>query len=126
MRSTLLIAIMACLTGCGLIAHGTSQKILCTTTPAGALVKMADGAACKTPCSVTLSRKKDGILTIEREGYETTTLPVHSVLTKSSAANVLLPAGLVCWGIDVASGGAYQLVPERINITLKPSGTTEP
>jgi hypothetical protein len=126
MRYSLLIAIMACLTGCGLIAHGTSQRILCTTTPAGALVKMADGAACKTPCSVTLSRKKDGILTIEREGYETTILPVHSVLSKSSAGEILLPGGLVCWGIDVASGGAYRLVPEHVDVTLKPAGTTGP
>ncbi len=126
MRALLLVGIMLCFTGCGVIAHGTSQKILCTTTPAGALVKMADGTACTTPCSVTLKRKQDDVLTIERKGYETMTLPVHSVLSKSSAGNILLPGGLVCWGIDVASGGAYKLVPEHIDIELKPAGEEEP
>ncbi len=121
MALSLLLVILACLTGCGVLTHGISQTILCTTTPAGASVKMADGTTCTTPCSVTLKRKKDDTMTIERDGYETMTLPVHSVLSKSSAGDILLPAGLVCWGIDVASGGAYQLVPEHVDIELKPA-----
>jgi hypothetical protein len=112
--------------GCGMIAHGTSQSIVCTTTPAGAVVKSADGTTCSTPCTFTLKRKKDDVLTIEAEGYETATLSVHSILAASSAANVLLPGGLVCWGIDVVSGGGYRLVPDRVDVNLKPVEEQEP
>jgi hypothetical protein len=116
----LLVAVLA-MAGCGTIAHGTSQNIACTTTPAGATVKSSDGTTCTTPCTFTLKRKKDEHLTIEREGYETATFSVHSILSASSAAaNVLLAGGLVCWGIDIASGGGYRLVPDQVDVELKP------
>jgi len=115
----LLVAVLA-IAGCGTIAHGTSQEIACTSTPAGATVKSSDGTTCTTPCTFTLKRKKDERLTIEREGYETATFSVRSILAASSAANVLLPGGLVCWGIDIASGGGYRLVPDRVDVELKP------
>ena len=106
--------------GCGVLVHGTSQKILCTTSPPGALVKSAGGYECKTPCAVTLKRKNDVTLTIEREGYETATLSVRSVLSASSTANVLLPGGFVWWGIDIVSGAGYRLVPDHVDVKLKP------
>lgn len=120
-----LVAFLA-VAGCGTIIHGTSQNIACTTTPAGATVTAADGTTCTTPCTFTLKRKKDELLTIEREGYETATLSVRSVLSASSAANVLLPGGFVCWGIDVASGAGYRLVPDRVDVELKPVDENEP
>jgi hypothetical protein len=106
--------------GCGIITHGTSQSIVCTTMPAGAVIKSADGTTCTTPCTFTLKRKKDDLLTIGREGYETATLSVRSVLSASSAVNVLLPGGFVLWGIDIVSGAGYRLVPDRIDVKLKP------
>jgi hypothetical protein len=119
----LLFFALLAVAGCGMVIHGTSQSIVCTTTPAGAVVRSVDGTTCSTPCTVILKRKKDDLLTIEREGYETATLSVRSVLSISSAANVLLPGGLICWGIDVVSGGGYRLVPNRVDVRLKPAGT---
>ena len=121
MKILLLIFALLLLTGCGAISHGTSQNISCATIPAGASVRSSDGSTCSTPCTVSLKRKKDDVLTIEKEGYETVTLPVRSALSKASAGNILLPGGLVCWGVDVISGGGYHLVPEGVAITLKPS-----
>ncbi len=121
MKIALLIAMLAGLVGCGLLAHGTKQKILCSTVPEGALVEMSNGAACITPCTVTLSRKKDDTLTIQRDGYETTTLSVRSVLSGTTAGNILMPAGIVCWGIDMASGGAFKLEPDKVNVILTPA-----
>ena len=120
MKALLLVLALLMLVGCGAISHGTSQSISCVTTPAGALVRSADGTTCSTPCTVSLKRKKDDVLTIERDGYETVALPVRSSLSGASAGNILLPGGLICWGVDVVSGGGYHLVPERIDVTLKP------
>ena len=122
----LLLVILVAIAGCGMIAHGTSQNIVCITSPAGAVIRSADGTTCTTPCTFTLKRKKDDLLTIEREGYETVTLSVHSALSASSAANVLLPGGFVCWGIDIVSGGGYRLAPDRVDVNLKPVEEGEP
>ncbi len=124
-RLFLLLALLA-IAGCGTITHGTSQHIACTTSPAGAVVRSSDGTTCTTPCTFTLKRKKDDLLTIEREGYETVALPLHSALSATSAANVLLPGGLVCWGIDIVSGGGYRLAPDRVDVTLRPIEEEEP
>ncbi len=121
MRRLLVLIMLAALAGCGVIAHGRSQQVTFTTVPAGALVRLEDsGGQCTTPCSVTLSRKKDETLVIERDGYEKVTFSLKSVMLKSSVANMLLPGGLVCWGIDLVSGGAYRIVPERVELELKP------
>ncbi len=120
MKALLSISLLLALAGCGVLSHGTSQGINCTTIPAAALVRSADGTTCSTPCTVSLKRKKDDVLTIERDGYETVTLPVHSVLSGASAGNILLPGGLICWGVDVVSGGGYNLVPAQVAVTLQP------
>jgi hypothetical protein len=76
------------------MSHGTSQNISCATIPAGALVRSADGTACSTPCTVTLKRKKDDVLTIEREGYETVTLcPFAQPYQKPQQEAFCCPAG---------------------------------
>ncbi len=106
-------------TACGTMTHGTSQDISCVSHPAGAVVRTADGKTCTTPCSLTLNRKHEEILTIEKEGYEPETLPVHSSLSKGSAGQILLPGGLMYWAIDLASGGAFRLAPESVDIELK-------
>ena len=120
MKALILILTVLGAAGCGLIAHGTSQRITCNTTPAGALITTAEGTTCNTPCTFNLKRNKDETLTIERDGYETETLSLHSGLSARSAADVLLPGGLVCFGIDVVSGAGYQLTPERVDVNLKP------
>ena len=60
----LLLVILVAIAGCGMIAHGTSQNIVCITSPAGTVVRSADGTTCTTPCTLTLKRKKDDLLTI--------------------------------------------------------------
>ena len=121
LRLSLLLLLLSALAGCGTLIHGTSQNVICISSPAGALVRTADGTTCTTPCTVKLKRTKENFLTMEREGYEPVILPVHSSLSKTSVGEVLLPGGLVCWGIDLASGAAYHLHPERVDVSLKPS-----
>ena len=121
MKVLLLLSALATLAACGMITHGTSQTITCATSPAGALVRAADGTECTTPCELTLKRKKDDLLTIEKEGYETVNLPVRSVVSGATAGNILMPGGLICWAIDHVSGAEDRLVPERVNIDLKPA-----
>jgi hypothetical protein len=119
-RILLSISVLLALTACGVLSHGTSQELSCVTAPEGALVRSANGATCSTPCTVSLKRKHDDVLTIEKEGYETVALPVRSAISRASVGSILLPGGLIYWGVDLVSGGGYHLVPERVAITLKP------
>jgi len=120
MRLLLLLLALLALTACSTLVHGTKQDVVCISSPAGAKVRTSDGASCTTPCTIKLKRAKDEFLSIEREGYEPMIFPVHSTLSKASAGEVLLPGGLVCWGIDLASGAAYRLSPDRVDVNLQP------
>jgi len=120
MRLLFLLLVLFTLTACGTLVHGTKQDVACISSPAGAKVTTSDGTSCMTPCTIRLKRAKDEFLTIEREGYEPMVFAVHSTLTKASAGEVLLPGGLVCWGIDLASGAAFRLSPERVDVNLQP------
>lgn len=68
---------------------------------------------------MTLTRKKDNTLTIEKEGYETNTVTIRSVLSGAVAGNIIA-GGLIGWGVDAASGGQKRLVPETVDVTLRP------
>ncbi len=118
MKTVFVMVALLTMAACGTITHGTSQRIACATNPAGARVITSGGKECTTPCALTLKREKDDLLTIQKEGYETVTLQVRSVASAATAANVLMPGGLLCWGIDHLSGGASRLVPEQVNIAL--------
>ena len=120
MKVLLLLLALAASTACGMITHGTSQNIACVTSPAGARVITADGTECTTPCALTLKRKRDDLLTIEKEGYETVNLPVRSVVSGATAGNILMPGAVICWAIDHVSGAEDRLVPEHVDVALKP------
>ena len=120
MRLSFLLLVLFALAACSTLVHGTKQDVACISSPAGAKVTTSDGTSCTTPCTIRLKRAKDQFLTIEREGYEPAIFAVHSTLLKASAGEVLLPGGLVCWGIDLASGAAYRLSPDRVDVNLQP------
>lgn len=107
--------------GCATIVHGTTQKIPVSSDPSGANLTIA-GQTTKhtTPCEVELSRKSDHILKIEKDGCQSSTVEIRHVVSGAVAGNILA-GGLIGWGVDASSGGQYRLVPETVNVTLKPS-----
>jgi hypothetical protein len=42
------------------------------------------------------------------------------VLIAIRRSDVGLTGGVVCWALDVVSGGGYRLVPEHVDVALKP------
>jgi len=117
----MLLAVLLILSGCASIINGTTQEVSISTTPQGATVKTTDNAACITPCKLELARKQDHILNINKKGYEETNLTLQHVISGAVAGNIIL-GGLIGWGIDAASGAQYRLVPETVNVDLKPFG----
>ncbi len=110
------------LNGCATIVHGTKQSIPIATEPSGAQI-VVDGTERHTsPMNVILSRKHDHMVEISKEGYQTETIQVKSVLSGAVAGNIIA-GGVIGWGIDAASGGQWRLVPESINLRLRPEVT---
>lgn len=105
--------------GCATIMKGTTQKISVSSHPSGANV-LADGSPCGiTPCSVELKRKDDHVIIVRKEGYEDGVVQVSKVMGGMIIGNLLF-GGILGAGVDAASGSMWNLVPEKINVTLVP------
>lgn len=106
--------------GCATCVHGTTQKITVNTEPKGANVTVVGQKTQYTsPCEIELKRKSAHTLRIEKEKYEPMTVEIAHVLSGAVAGNILA-GGLIGWGVDAATGSQYRLMPETVNVTLKP------
>ncbi|MBU1247282.1 MAG: PEGA domain-containing protein [Proteobacteria bacterium] len=127
------IAALACLlllTACG----PPKQTIPISTNPLGALV-YADGVkACTTPCSISLAKTSEHLLTVVKDGYDQVDLTVTRQFRpdkpiRDAAIGAILTgdpkvaAGKVAKEVDEQekSGEAYVLEPSIITITLTPT-----
>ncbi len=108
-----------CLSSCATIINGTRQKIVVTSTPAGAVV--TDGVNCWiTPTEVILKRRDEHRLFIWKPGYNVACVQLKHSVSPVIIGNMLLPGGFLGVAIDLADGAEFNLVPERIDVTLQP------
>jgi hypothetical protein len=110
------------LNGCATIIHGTTQDIGVSTDPSGAEVLVDGQERYKSPTKITMKRKDDHMVEVSLEGFQKETINIKSVVSGAVAGNILA-GGLIGWGIDAASGGQYRLVPENIDVRLRPIAT---
>lgn len=69
MRSIVLFCVVV-LPGCGTITRGTTDQIQILSDPSDAKARTSLGHSCRTPCSLTVSRKDEFIVKFEKEGYQ--------------------------------------------------------
>ncbi len=107
--------------GCATIVNGTTQKVSVSSDPPGAQLVVDGESTYTTPATVELSRKRDHLLTISKDGYHTEQIAVQKVISGAVAGNIIA-GGLVGWGVDAISGAQYKLVPKTVAVTLRPIG----
>ena len=105
--------------GCATITQGSTQQITVSSTPAGAEIVVNGFQRLKTPAVIELSRKESHQLQISLEGYHREDVEIVKVSNGMVAGNILA-GGLVGLAVDYSSGAAYRLVPEVVQITLRP------
>lgn len=123
------VAVMAAVlsTGCATVTRGTKDVLVVESTPSGAKVTV-DGQVGRTPTSFKLSRKFEGPVLIEKEGYEPVNVQVHSSPSGAGGAGMagnVLVGGLIGAGIDAGFGSTNDLSPNPINVTLVLRGTAQ-
>ena len=70
-----------------------------------------------TPTNLTLKRKDEYLLTIKKEGYKESTLKIKHETSSWIIGNIIF-GGIIGCGIDFINGGAYDLSPERLDVSL--------
>jgi hypothetical protein len=110
-------------TGCASITRGTKDTLVVESDPAGADVKLSNGLSGKTPTSFKLPRKRDVVVTISKEGYETLSVNVTSQVSGGGAAGMagnVIFGGLIGAAVDAGSGAMNDLKPNPVKVTLNP------
>lgn len=109
--------------GCATITRGSSEAFVIETDPAGAEAARSNGLQCTTPCSLTVKRRGDFTVTIEKDGYETVQATVTSSIDNAGSAgmagNVLL-GGIIGAGVDAGTGAMHSHKPNPLVVRLEP------
>lgn len=106
--------------GCATILNGTSQKVMVTSNPTGAVVEVDGKYSRETPVKLRLERKRDHVLVITKEGYEKQAVNLTHVLSASVCGNILL-GGVLGWVFDIFAGTQYKLIPNKVHVEMKGS-----
>ncbi|MBD3165386.1 hypothetical protein GF324_02195 [bacterium] len=107
----LCMGVAVVLIGCGTIVHGTRQTLIVETEPDSVTVKVRGITTGHSPLVLNLDRQTDVNLTLERNGYETVTIPLKATVSPWVGGNVF--NGLILgFFVDFSSGGAFELKPE--------------
>jgi len=120
MKKNIVYFFMLILTGCASLMNGESVIVPIYTTPAGATLKV-NGNVYTTPVKVALPRGEgDYTLNIEKEGYQTINVHLSESLDAWLWGNIIFGiAGGIGVVIDLISGDAYDLDPERLDLYLQ-------
>lgn len=111
--------------GCATIVKGTTQQIPITSDPLAADIVVDGNLVGQTPTSVSLKRKNDHLLTIQKTGYQPKAVAVVRNVGGAVWGNIIA-GGLIGWGVDAVSGAQYNLVPVTVSVKLEPQGAAVP
>ena len=111
--------------GCATIVKGTTQQIPITSDPLAADIVVDGNLVGQTPTSVSLKRKNDHLLTIQKTGYQPKAVAVVRNVGGAVWGNIVA-GGLIGWGVDAVSGAQFNLVPVTVSVKLEPQGAAVP
>lgn len=117
--------------GSGHASHSGDQTVLFDALPEGTTVRVVPGPAegLPTPFALRLSTRRDYRACFEKPGYESRCVEIQSKLTLAGKRNLdSSPQPVSAPGLlfDAATGRGYELVPDRVSVTLVPVPVTAP
>lgn len=127
LQALLSLSLFFVLSGCATIMHGTTQDIEIRTDPSNADILVDGGQHFTSPALVTMKRKDDHSVEISRQGYQKEKVEIKGDMSLAVVGDILA-GGVIGYGIDAATGAQRRLVPEVVDVRLRPStgvGTKE-
>ena len=110
------------LSACATITRGTKDTFVINTNPSGATAITSHGYTCTTPCSLSLPRKENFVVTVKKDGYcdaqGSVTPRTVGAGSAGMAGNVLL-GGIIGIGTDAITGATKDLVPNPLEFILE-------
>lgn len=108
--------------GCGTLIAPGPDLVPVSSDPSGAVVRLDDREAGRTPCIVAVPRNSEGVFTFDLAGFEIARVDRDKVPNGAALFNVLggyltLP---VFFAIDFFSGNLGKYSTEELRVTLKP------
>lgn len=121
-RRSLVLALGLLAGGCATLTAGPTEQFRVDSTPEGASVSSTTGWTCITPCSVSIARRGDFVVTVRKEGFLTRTVWVDSVRApaRRPRSGVQVNTGMVGGVTDWLSGANYEHRPNPLQVTLEP------
>ncbi len=113
----ILVICMRMAVSCATIIHGSTQDIDVRSNPDEAEVWVDGARLGKTPTRLTLKRKTSYMIKIVKEGYKDTEIKIDNSSSAWLIGNIIF-GGIIGCGVDLISGGAYDLKPESLDINL--------
>ncbi len=108
------------LSGCATVLNGTSQDLEFKSDPDGAIIAIADGRTCTTPCAFGMRRGDDTSVTFTKEGFKTTTVFIQSRTGGSTFGNIIA-GGIIGGVVDGSNGASNHLYPNPSYVKLAPN-----
>ena len=91
--------------------RGTTDKVVIKSNPAGVEIVSSTGHKCVTPCTITVSRKEEFVVTYKPKNGKSVKIPVTTGVSGNGAAglagNILL-GGVIGGGVDVATSAGLR------------------
>ena len=103
--------------GCASIVSGQNQKISIESIPSGAQVAIDGTPAGKTPLVTKVSRKRSHEIRVRMEGYEEESRVTYKGNNYWVLGSILI-GSFVGAAIDLSTGAAYTVEPDRFAVTL--------
>ena len=113
---TIVLSLSLFVSSCGLIVHGTSQDITVNSSPSEAKA-IVRGDTKTTPAVFDLKRKHSYTIKVSKDGYETVEVIINNKLDCTAWVDIFL-FGVIPVFVDLATGAAWKLSPEDLNVNL--------
>ena len=110
------VALSLLLSGCAGIISGQSQSLSINSKPSDALVTINGKQVGRTPISATIDKEKSLVMTVEKDGYETLTMPLNVQFDPAAIIGVISYSTPLT--TDLVTGSAYEVRPNYIQVEL--------
>lgn len=105
--------------GCASIVKGTRQTVMVETNPPGATISIdRTHETSVSPAQLSLKRKNEYELKIEKAGYKTEYVQVDRHLSGWFWGNLIF-GGIIGIIVDLSNGAGYKLEPKEVTIELQ-------